>query len=72
VRADDGSAGVVVVIAELLVAHAWAAAAGVVGEDVVALVRLSGFALFFVAGLCMGIPLAFVQSIQSRSFRSGL
>ena len=66
VGAGYGAAGVVMVVAELLFAHARASAAGVVGEDVVALEVVVGWSLLSVASLYMGTPLVLVQSLQCR------
>ena len=57
VGTDDGTAGVVVVVAELLAAHARAAAAGVVGEDVVALEVVVGLVVVDGGFVVHGYPL---------------
>jgi hypothetical protein len=70
---DDGAAGVVVVVAELLVAHARAAAAGVVGEDVVALVEVIGVVIVLHGWIShRSIPLVFLQSLPYKWVKSGL
>lgn len=69
-RTNDGAAGVVVEVAELLFPHARAAAANSVGEDVVTLIDV----LRMVVVGCSfdhGYPLVFVQNLQKREFRSG-
>lgn len=66
VRVDDDAARVVVVVAELLITHAGAAAARVVGKDVVALVVVIGVVVVRGGFVVHGIPLVFVQSLQSK------
>lgn len=60
------------VVAELLAAHAGAAAAGVVGEDVVALVVVVGLVVVDGGFVVHGYPPVLVQSLQCRWFKSGL
>lgn len=65
VRANDGAAGVMVEVAELLVAHARASAAVVVGEDVVALELVVGLVVVD-GGFVHGYPPLFLAKSSKQ------
>jgi hypothetical protein len=70
-RVGDGFSGGVVVVAELLLAEAWAGAAASVGEDVAALVLFSGWC-GVLHGLWSPVPSNVCKVFQRKDLRPDL